>query len=44
MDLLSETDMLGCKPTNTPIELNQQLDSDGGGQVNKERYQKLVGN
>lgn len=42
MGLLTETGMLGCKPANTPIGINQQLCIYEGEPVNKERYQKLV--
>lgn len=42
LDLLGETCMLGLKPAGTPSELNQQLGSNGGEQVNKEMYQKWL--
>ncbi|KAL0554269.1 hypothetical protein IC582_008186 [Cucumis melo] len=43
-DLLTETGMLGCRPTNTPIEFNYRLgNSDDQVPVDKEQYQRLVG-
>lgn len=35
--------MLGCKPAETPKEPNVKLGLDGGKDVNKEQYQRLVG-
>ncbi|CAL9001492.1 unnamed protein product [Prunus brigantina] len=36
--------MLGCKPTNTPIEMNHKLCEDMDQEsTNKEQYQRLVG-
>ena len=29
LDLLKETGMMGCRPTNTPIDPNQKLQSEG---------------
>ncbi|XP_042482022.1 uncharacterized mitochondrial protein AtMg00810-like, partial [Macadamia integrifolia] len=43
LDLLSETCMLGCKPTYAPMEVNYQLRSAIGDSVDKEQYQRLVG-
>ncbi|RVW66606.1 Retrovirus-related Pol polyprotein from transposon RE1 [Vitis vinifera] len=42
LDLLTETDMLGCKPNNTPIKARKMTKSDGK-PVDRERYQRLVG-
>lgn len=41
-DLLTETGMLWCRPSNTPIEVGK-TPTDVGKPVDKERYQKLVG-
>ncbi|XP_058217582.1 uncharacterized mitochondrial protein AtMg00810-like [Rhododendron vialii] len=35
--------MLGCKPADSPIELNHHLSGDMGERTDKERYQRLVG-
>jgi hypothetical protein len=35
--------MLGCKPTNTPIDPNHKLSGGRGNQVEKGRYQRLMG-
>ena len=44
IDLLKETVMLGCKPTNTTDEAKRiQKEKLGGDLVNKGRYQWLVG-
>ncbi|XP_034201550.1 uncharacterized mitochondrial protein AtMg00810-like [Prunus dulcis] len=44
MDLLTETGMLGCKPTDTLIEINHKLCEDMYREpTNKEQYQCLVG-
>ena len=40
LDLLKETRMLGCKPTNTPMNYTTKL---GSALVDKGRYQRLVG-
>ncbi|KAA0061129.1 reverse transcriptase [Cucumis melo var. makuwa] len=37
LDLLTETGMLGCRPADTPIELDDQVP------VDKEQYQHIVG-
>ncbi|KAA0057625.1 Cysteine-rich RLK (RECEPTOR-like protein kinase) 8 [Cucumis melo var. makuwa] len=43
IDLLTETGMLGCRPTDTPIEFNCRLvNSDDQVPVDKEQYQRLV--
>ncbi|XP_057959488.1 uncharacterized mitochondrial protein AtMg00810-like [Malania oleifera] len=42
LDLLTETGMLGCKPSETPIEVVKRVE-DCGIPVKKERYQRLVG-
>ncbi|KAA0067119.1 Cysteine-rich RLK (receptor-like protein kinase) 8 [Cucumis melo var. makuwa] len=43
-NLLTETDMLGCRPADTPIEFNCKLgNSDDQVSVDKEQYQRLVG-
>ena len=44
LDLLTETGMLGCRPADTPIELNYKLRNfDDQIPVDKEQYQHLVG-
>ena len=44
LDLLKETRMLGCKPTNTPMEANYKLGlKNDCALVDKGRYQHLVG-
>lgn len=43
LDLLRDTGMMGCKPTDTPMEPNVKLGLEGGKEVNKEQYQRLVG-
>ncbi|CAL2270442.1 unnamed protein product [Prunus armeniaca] len=44
MDLLTGTGMLGCKPADTPIEMNHKLCEDMDQEpTNKEQYQRLVG-
>ncbi|KAL4038587.1 hypothetical protein IC575_002209 [Cucumis melo] len=44
LDLLTETGILGCRPVDTPIELNCKLgNSDDQVPVDKEQYQRLVG-
>ncbi|KAM2749445.1 hypothetical protein EV2_028339 [Malus domestica] len=44
LDILMETEMLACKPADTPIELNHKL-GEYPDQIptNKERYQQIVG-
>ena len=44
LDLLQETGMLGCKPSETPIEQNHKLgEATEDAMVDKGRYQRLVG-
>ena len=44
LDLLIETDMLGCRPADTPIKFNYKLEnSDDQIPVDKEQYHHLVG-
>ena len=43
MNLLSETGMLRCKPTNTPINQNHRRVADGGASIDRRRYQRLIG-
>ncbi|KAK5846671.1 hypothetical protein PVK06_002968 [Gossypium arboreum] len=44
VDLLTETGKLGCKPANTPIEMNHRLgDALEDAVVDKSSYQRLVG-
>ncbi|RVX04977.1 Retrovirus-related Pol polyprotein from transposon TNT 1-94 [Vitis vinifera] len=44
LDLLNETGMLGCKPTETPMDTTVKLEeSDGSAPVDKRRYQRLMG-
>ncbi|KAJ0970451.1 hypothetical protein J5N97_023328 [Dioscorea zingiberensis] len=44
LDLLAETGMSGCKPSDTPMDPNQKLkEEENGEQVDKGRYQRLVG-
>jgi hypothetical protein len=44
LDLLKETEMLGCKATNNPIEVNVKLgEGSESPLVDKGRYQRLVG-
>lgn len=42
LDLLTETGMLGCKPSDTPIEVGRRSKDDEK-TVERERYQRLVG-
>ena len=42
LDLLTETCMLGCKPSNIPIKARKGTESDGK-PMDRERYQRLVG-
>ena len=41
LDLLKETDMLGCQPTRTPLDVN--VKGDGGTIADKTAYQRLIG-
>ena len=44
LDLLKETGMSGCKPTDTPIDPNKKLgDGEKGDQIDVTQYQRLVG-
>ncbi|CAL9021815.1 unnamed protein product, partial [Prunus brigantina] len=44
LDLLTETGMLGCKPADTPFEMNRKLCEDMDQKpTNKEQYQCLIG-
>ncbi|KAL8104492.1 hypothetical protein AgCh_028637 [Apium graveolens] len=43
LDLLNETDVLGCRPADSPIEANHKLYGDTGDTVDITRYQRLVG-
>jgi len=43
MNLLAETGMIDCKPTDTPIQVNHGLKfEEGANLADKERYQRLV--
>ena len=42
LDLLKETGMLGCKPAESPIEINHKLQAGIGDSVDMGRYQRLV--
>jgi hypothetical protein len=41
--LLTETGMVNCKPSPTPIEQNHRMLADSGDPVDKHQYQRLVG-
>ncbi|KAM0041797.1 putative RNA-directed DNA polymerase [Helianthus debilis subsp. tardiflorus] len=44
LDLLAETGMIDCKPTDTPIAVNHKLHMEEGVKAaDKERYQRMVG-
>ncbi|KAK2967234.1 hypothetical protein RJ640_002061 [Escallonia rubra] len=43
LDLLRDTGMLGCRPAETPMEPNAKLDIEGGKDVDREQYQRIVG-
>ena len=44
LDLLKETGMLSCKPTNTPMDRNIKLSTKSAqGPMDKGRYQRLAG-
>ena len=44
LDLLAETGMVDCKPADTPMVVNHELEMKEGGKLaNKEKYQRLVG-
>ena len=38
IDLLKETSMLGCKPSDTPIEWNDKLRMKAGNLIDRGRY------
>ena len=42
LDLLTETVMLGCKPSDTPIKARKKTENDRK-LMDRERYQRLVG-
>jgi hypothetical protein len=43
LDLLTKTNMLGCRLIVSPIDVKVKISVDAGKQVDRERYQKLVG-
>jgi hypothetical protein len=43
LDLFKETDILGYKSASTPIDQKPKLSAETGEPVDKERYQRLVG-
>ena len=44
LDLLKETDMLGCQPARTPLDVNVKIEKgDSGTIVDKTAYQRLIG-
>jgi Reverse transcriptase (RNA-dependent DNA polymerase) len=43
LDLLTETDMLGCRPAVAPIDQKFKLSAEAGEPIDRERYQRLVG-
>jgi Reverse transcriptase (RNA-dependent DNA polymerase) len=43
LELLHETEMLGCRPANTPIDPNHELKGGISDQVDRERYKGLWG-
>jgi hypothetical protein len=42
LDLLNETNILGCKPAVSPIDVKAKMSADAREQIDHERYQKLV--
>lgn len=43
LDILAKTDMLGCRPCDTPVDPNCKLNEDVGEQLlDVRRYQRLV--
>jgi Reverse transcriptase (RNA-dependent DNA polymerase) len=42
LDLPTETDMLGCGPTVSSIDVKTKISADVGKHIDRERYQKLV--
>ena len=43
LDLLRDTEMLGCRPATTPVDPNQGLQAGIGDQIDREQYQRTVG-
>jgi Reverse transcriptase (RNA-dependent DNA polymerase) len=43
LNLLTKTDMLGCRPTVSPIDVKTKIGANTGEQVDHERYQRLIG-
>ncbi|KAK3014429.1 hypothetical protein RJ639_008172 [Escallonia herrerae] len=43
LDLLQDTGMLGCRPVETPMEPKAKMDIEGGKDVDREQYQRLMG-
>jgi Reverse transcriptase (RNA-dependent DNA polymerase) len=43
LDLLTETGMLGRRPAVSPIDVKTKIGADAGKQVDRERYQRLIG-
>ena len=42
LDLFNETEILECKPANTPIDQNYKLMTNDKAPIDHERYQRLV--
>jgi hypothetical protein len=43
LDLFIATGMLGCRPAVSPIDVKTKIGADAGEQVDRERYQRLLG-
>jgi hypothetical protein len=43
LDLLTETGMLGCRLAVSSIDVKTKISADAGEQVDRERYQRMVG-
>jgi Reverse transcriptase (RNA-dependent DNA polymerase) len=43
LDLLTKINMLGCRPAVSSIDVKTKIDTDVGEQIDRERYQRLVG-
>jgi Reverse transcriptase (RNA-dependent DNA polymerase) len=43
LNLLTKTDMLGCRPAVSPIDVKTKIGANTGEQVDHERYQRLIG-
>jgi hypothetical protein len=43
LDLLRETDMLGCKPVVSPIDVNVKMSAYVREHIDHKRYQRLIG-